>query len=140
VLRVKAGAPYNVPITVNGIEAENSTWLEKLYRYEVGDVRPRAIGVLLSFLVCFSYGIVNAVVLARPERQVAFECLGLAVILSLAIPAIQIFLTESVAKLENTAHALRILVLEYSAAIVLVLALWKGITTQVVDIIKELSK
>ena len=120
-------------------EGDNSTWLEKFYRYEIGAVRMRAIGVLLSVLVCFAYAVFNAVFLGRPERSVAFECPGLSVILSIAIPMVQISLSGSALHIEQAAHTVERWFLEFGVTSLMVVVLWRVISAEVVVFFKTIS-
>ncbi|MGA3039913.1 MAG: hypothetical protein ABSF54_03875 [Bryobacteraceae bacterium] len=130
-------AALDIPVT--SAYAGQVPTLEKLYRYEVMDVKARSLGYVLTFLVCFSYCVLNAVVWHRSERQVAIECFVLAAALSVIVPVAQVSLAGVQIHAEAAAHVFERSLLKIAIASVSLVVMGKLLVVDLLQIVKLFS-
>jgi len=63
---------------------------DELYRYETERFKARAIGLVITWAVCFLYIVVNEVMWQRSFSVVWHECIVLGVLLTMGVPAAQV--------------------------------------------------
>jgi hypothetical protein len=112
--------------------ASDASLLEKLYIYETVQFKDRALGYAFSTALCFGYCVFNENVLSRPDNNIIYECLGLAVVLSFFIPIVQVQM-ESSLTLMRRSYLVRATAVIAAFVILVLIAFSAAVQAKMVD-------